>query len=52
MSERTVKNIALVIVLAIWVLVVWEANAFYRYPCQAFKSGILRIGYAPARCIK
>lgn len=30
---------------------VWQMNAFYNYPCEAFKSGYLSIGYAPGRCV-
>lgn len=33
-------------------LVTYQTYTFYSYPCEAFKTGYLSIGYAPARCIK
>lgn len=29
----------------------WQLNAWYNYPCEAFKTGLLSGSYAPARCI-
>lgn len=32
--------------------VVWESIAWYTYPCDAFKQGLLSLRSAPARCIE
>lgn len=33
-------------------LSIYATVTFYSYPCEAFKTGYLSIGYAPARCIE
>jgi len=49
------SNIALALYVSFLVLVtvlaVYSTIAWYSYPCEAFKSGWLSTGYAPARCI-
>lgn len=46
------KLLMIIGTVALTTFVTWQAVAFYSYPCEAFKSGYLSIGYAPGRCIK
>lgn len=41
-----------VLILVLLALSAYNMIAFYTYPCDAYKSGYLSIGYAPARCIQ
>lgn len=36
----------------ILVFVLYQAFCFHFYSCEAFKSGHLSWGYAPARCVE
>jgi len=50
-KERIYSAAAVVSVLAVLALAVWNMYAWFTYPCDAWKHGYLSTGYAPGRCL-
>lgn len=42
----------IIIALVLFAFMLYRLIVWYTYPCEAYKTGWLSLGYAPARCIQ